>query len=145
MIRDSMNVMNEANQITKGGVIMIVAIIGSAAFFSASLLYICLALGLPYGEFAMGGKYKVMPTNMRYVCALSVLIQWFAILILLQTAGLIPLLVSSEITRGICFFFAVYLSINVVMNAFSKSKKEKYIATPLSVITAICFWFTAIF
>lgn len=122
---------------------MVVAVIGSAAFFAASVLYIFLALGLPYGEFAMGGKYKIMPINMRYMCAFSVLIQWFAILILLQTARLVPLLFSSGITRGICFFFAVYLSINSVMNAFSKSKKEKYIATPLSIITAICFWITA--
>jgi len=122
---------------------MIAAVIGSVAFFIASILYIFLALGLPYGEFAMGGKYKIMPTRMRYMCAFSVLIQWFAILILLQTARLIPLMFSSGITKGLCFFFAVYLSINSVMNALSKSKKEKYIVTPLSVITAICFWVTA--
>lgn len=122
---------------------MIAAVIGSVAFFIASILYILLALGLPYGEFAMGGKYKIMPTRMRYMCAFSVLIQWFAILILLQTARLIPLMFSSGITKGLCFFFAVYLSINSVMNALSKSKKEKYVITPLSVITAICFWVTA--
>jgi len=122
---------------------MTAAVIGSVAFFIASILYIFLALGLPYGEFAMGGKYKIMPTRMRYMCAFSVLIQWFAILILLQTARLIPLMFSSGITKGLCFFFAVYLSINSVMNALSKSKKEKYIVTPLSVITAICFWVTA--
>jgi hypothetical protein len=123
---------------------MIAAVIGSVAFFFASILYILLALGLPYGEFAMGGKYRIIPTSMRYMCAFSVLIQWFAILILLQTAGLIPFMFSSGITKGLCYFFAVYLSINSVMNALSKSKKEKYIITPLSVITAICFWVTAV-
>lgn len=122
---------------------MAAAVIGSVAFFMASILYIFLALGLPYGEFAMGGNYKIMPTRMRYMCAFSVLIQWFAILILLQTAGLIPLMFSSGVTKGLCFFFAVYLSFNSVMNTLSKSKKEKYIVTPLSVITAICFWVTA--
>ncbi len=34
---------------------------------------------------------------------------------------------------------AVYLSLNVVVNFISKSKKEKYIMTPLSLLTAICF------
>ena len=122
---------------------MTAAIIGSIVFFLASIVYILIAFGLPYGEFAMGGKYKIKSRNMRYVCGFSVLIQWFAILILLQTAELIPLLFSARITTGISFFFAVYLSINSVMNAFSTSKKEKYIVTPLSVIIAICFWITA--
>lgn len=39
---------------------------------------------------------------------------------------------------------AVYLSLNTVINFISKSKKEKYIITPLSFVTAICFWITAL-
>jgi len=39
---------------------------------------------------------------------------------------------------------AVYLSLNTVMNFISKSRKERYIMTPLSAITAVCFWITAL-
>ena len=39
---------------------------------------------------------------------------------------------------------AVYLSLNTVMNFISKSKKEKYIMTPLSFIAAVCFWISAV-
>jgi len=39
---------------------------------------------------------------------------------------------------------AVYLSLNTIMNFVSKSKKEKYIMTPLSFVTAICFWITVL-
>lgn len=123
---------------------MMIAIIGSVCFFSASVLYVLLALGFPYGEFAMGGKYKIMPKNMRYMCGFSVLVQWFAIIILLQTAEVLPLLFTVGVTRNICLFFAVYLSMNSVMNVFSKSHKEKYYVTPVSVMTAICFWMTAL-
>ena len=38
----------------------------------------------------------------------------------------------------------IYLSLNTVMNFFSKSKKEKYIMTPLSFVTSMCFWITAL-
>ena len=34
--------------------------------------------------------------------------------------------------------------LNAVINFISKSKKEKYIMTPLSFATAICFWITAL-
>ena len=122
---------------------MIIAIVGSVIFFLISILYVLIALGLPLGEFVMGGKYRSMPNNMRYVIGFSALVQWFAIIVLLQTAGLIPLLFSARATRGICFFFAVFLSLNVVMNLFSQSKKEKYTMTPLSIIVAVSFWLTA--
>ena len=36
------------------------------------------------------------------------------------------------------------LPLNTVMNCISKSKKEKVVMTPLSLISAICFWVTAL-
>jgi hypothetical protein len=123
--------------------LMVTAIIGSITFGFAIILYILIALGLPYGEFAMGGKYTTVPKGKRFVFSVSVLIQLTAVIVLLQTAGVIPILFSQNITRGICFFFAAYLTLNVIANAISKSKKEKYVMTPLSAITATCFWITA--
>lgn len=120
-----------------------IATLGAVIFGIATIIYMLLALGLPLGEFAMGGKYKVMPPQMRIACAGSVLVQLFAIVIILQTGGMIPLIFSIKVTKGICFFFAAYLSINSIMNVLSNSKKEKYFVTPLSVLAAICFWITA--
>ena len=50
---------------------------------------------------------------------------------------------SFKVTKYICFFFAAYLSLNTIMNMISKSRKEKYVMTPLSLIAGICFWITA--
>jgi len=33
--------------------------------------------------------------------------------------------------------------LNTIMNMISKSRKEKYVMTPLSFIAGICFWITA--
>lgn len=123
---------------------MIIAVIGSFLFFLVAILYALLALGFPYGEFAMGGKYTVMPLKLRIACGFSVFIQLFAIIIILQTANLIPNFFSIGTTRGICFFFAAYLTINTILNGFSNSKKEKWIMTPMALLTALCFWITAI-
>ncbi|WP_340006148.1 hypothetical protein MHH52_01270 [Paenibacillus sp. FSL K6-0276] len=120
---------------------MLSAWIGSITFAGAAILYILLSLGLPYGEFAMGGKHRVMPSQMRVACAISVVIQLIAILYLLQAGHVIS--IGSPFDRGVCYFFAVYLIVNTVMNLLSKSIKERLVMTPLSLVTAICFWLTA--
>lgn len=56
----------------------------------------------------------------------------------------IPLWFSDKVTKIIGIVMAIYLSLNTVMNFVSKSKKEKYIMTPLSLISVICFWITAL-
>jgi hypothetical protein len=58
--------------------------------------------------------------------------------------GFIPLWFSDSKTKIICIVMAVYLSINTIMNLISSSNKEKYIMTPLSAISSICFWITGL-
>lgn len=123
---------------------MITAIIGSITISFIAILYITLVLGLPYGEFAMGGKYTVMPKAMRVMCAISVFVQIFAMIILLQTGNVLTTKIPDNVAKIGCYVFAIYLVLNTIMNAISKSKKEKYIMTPLAAITAICFFVTAI-
>ena len=74
-----------------GGVVVLTAWIGSIAFLAVAILYVLLALGLPYGEFAMGGKYKIMPKQMRVSCLISVFIQLVAIMFILQVGHIISI------------------------------------------------------
>lgn len=120
------------------------AIIGSVLFLAIAIMTTLVACGFPLGEFTMGGQYKVLPQKYRVMALVSVFIQLFAMVIVLQTGGLIPLWFSSKTTKYMCSFFAAYLSLNTVMNLFSKSKKEKYVMSPLSLVAAICFWITAV-
>lgn len=123
---------------------MITALTGSILFAIVLVLYILLALGLPYGEYAMGGKYKILPKKERIISIISVIVQIFAILILLQAGDVIRLGFSARTTIILCYFFAAYLSLNVLMNLLSKSKKERLFMTPLSLLIAVCFWITAL-
>ncbi len=119
------------------------AILGAILFSIVAVMTILAACGAPLGEFTMGGKYKVLPKQYRIMAVISFIIQIFAIIIILQTGGILTLWFSEKVTKYICIFFAVYLSLNTVMNFLSNSKKEKYFATPLSIVAAICFWITA--
>lgn len=104
---------------------------------------ILVACGLPLGEYTMGGQHKVLPKNLRVAAVISVAIQIFAMIIILQAGDFISLWFSFKVTKYICFFFAAYLSLNTIMNMISKSRKERFVMTPLSLIAGICFWITA--
>ena len=119
------------------------SIVGAILFFAVAVMSVMVAWGLPYGEFTMGGQYKILPKKYRVMAIVSVVIQLFAIMIVLQAGGFIQLWFSIKVTKYICLFFAVYLSLNTIMNLISKSKKERYVMTPLSLIIAICFFVTA--
>ena len=115
--------------------------VGLSIVIVLSFLIIC---GLPLGGLTMGGQYKVFSKKLRIILVIQLILQTFFVVIILQTGGFIPLWFSDNTTKIICIAMAIYLSINTVMNIISKSRKEKYVMTPLSAITAVCFWITAL-
>ena len=119
------------------------SILDAVLFGVTATMTVLVACGFPLDEFTMGGQHKILPKKFRVVAVISVAIQIFAMIIILQAGGFISLWLSFKVTKYICFFFAAYLSLNTIMNMISKSRKEKYVMTPLSLITGICFWITA--
>ncbi|MBO4440434.1 MAG: hypothetical protein J5798_13915 [Spirochaetaceae bacterium] len=120
------------------------AIIGACLFSVVIVLSILIICGLPLGELTMGGQYKVFPPKLRFVLAVQLALQIFFVIIILQKGGIMPLWFSQKATKIISIVMAVYLSLNALMDFFSKSKKEKYIMTPLALACAVCFWITAL-
>ena len=118
------------------------SILGAVLFGVIAIMTVLVACGFPLGEFTMGGQHKILPKKFRVMAVISVAIQIFTMIIILQAGGFIPLWLSFKVTKYICFFFATYLSLNTIMNMISKSKKEKYVMTPISLIVGICFWIT---
>lgn len=121
-----------------------IAIIGAGLCLIVIILSVLLICGLPLGELTMGGQYKVYPGKLRIVLVVQLILQVFFVITILQAGGFMPLWFSYESTKIVCIVMAVYLSLNVILNFISKSKKEKYVITPLSLMTAICFWITAL-
>ena len=121
-----------------------VSIIGASVFSVVIVLSFLIICGLPLGELTMGGQYKVFPKKLRIVLVTQLILQIFFVVIILQMGGFIPLWFSDNVTKIICVVMAIYLSLNTFMNFVSKIKKEKYVMTPLSAISAICFWITAL-
>lgn len=121
-----------------------VSLIGACAFSIVILLSLLIMCGFPLGEFTMGGKYKVFPKKLRIIVAIQIVLQLFFLIVILQMGGFIPLWFSAKATKVIGVVMSVYLSFNVIMNLMSKSKKEKYVMTPISLIAAMCFWIVSL-
>lgn len=121
-----------------------VSVLGASTFSIVIVLSILIICGLPLGELTMGGQYKIFPKKLRIILVIQLILQIFFVIIILQMGEFIPLWFSDKVTKIIGIVMAIYLSLNTVMNFVSKSKKEKYIMTPLSLISVICFWITAL-
>ncbi|MBY9008809.1 MAG: hypothetical protein KGD74_02975 [Candidatus Lokiarchaeota archaeon] len=125
-------------------VVLIAAIIAVVVFVVMSVFQLLLALGLPLGKLAYGGKYEKLPTNMRIMSLVAIGIFALGSISVLERAGIITIFNDPIFTLVVVWVIAVYLAFNTLLNAIWKSKQEKLIMTPLSLISAICCFIVAI-
>ncbi|MBO0993690.1 DUF308 domain-containing protein [Bacillus sp. SD088] len=118
-------------------------LMGAFIFGCITLFTLLVTLGTPLGEFTLGGKYKILPTRMRITSGISLIVQIIAIITILVAGGIIAISFPFNAERVLCIFFGCYLLLNTVLNAISSSKKERYLMTPLSLLSSICFFITA--
>ena len=119
------------------------SIIGAVLLLAVAVMESLLIIGLPLGEFTMGGRYKVLPPLYRIFAASSVILQLFGAAVILQGGGLMNMWFAGNVVKIICFVFSGFFAVNTVMNLISLSKKEKYVMTPLAAVEACCFAVTA--
>ena len=120
------------------------AIIGAVLLLLVVVMSVALIFGAPLGAFTLGGRFKVFPAKLRILLAVQLLLQVFFAIVLLQLGGYMSLWFSHKVTEVLGVALAAYLTMNCLANLASKSKKEKYVMTPLSVITAVCYWVNAL-
>ncbi|MFC4402574.1 hypothetical protein [Gracilibacillus xinjiangensis] len=124
------------------GLVYMLSIVVAVICLFVALFQVFLALGYPLGEFAMGGYYKILPGKLRIVSAVN------AIILLLF--GFVFLLHSNIIsgfdfiaTNIFVWIITIFLGINTIANLISRSKKERYVMTPISVVAFIlCLYIT---
>lgn len=107
----------------------------SIAVMALLLLIACfqllLALGLPFGEYAMGGFHTILPKNLRVVSLINAVILLFIGLVFLVHTNKVTVLTFLP-TSILVWVFTVFLALNTIANAFSKSTKERVVMTPIS-------------
>ena len=100
-----------------------------------ALLQLSLTLGAPFGEYALGGMNKVLPTKMRFISIFFCCLFTVTGLSYMQKSGILNLFFNSTFINVLLIIYTIFLACAIVSNGFiTKSKKEKYVMTPLSII-----------
>lgn len=118
------------------------SIIVAIMFISILVFQVLLSLGYPLGEYAMGGYYKVLPKKLRIVSVINAIILLFMSFVFLQHTDVLNGF-NFLPTNILVWVITIFLGFNTIANLISRSKKERYIMTPLSSISFIlCLFIT---
>lgn len=107
------------------------AVLGALAVFQLLLI-----VGLPLGRFAWGGQRAVLPARLRVGSAVSIVVYAAFALIALDRAELISVLPAPSIAVVAMWVIAAYLLSSVLPNLASKSKDERRVMVPVSLVLA---------
>ncbi|WP_026582684.1 hypothetical protein [Bacillus sp. J33] len=122
--------------------VYISAIVVAIMFVSISVFQVFLSLGYPLGEYAMGGYYKVLPKKLRIMSVINAIILLFMGFVFLLHADVLNGY-NFLPTNKLVWFITIFLGLNTIANLISRSKKERFIMTPISSIAFIlCLFIT---
>jgi hypothetical protein len=115
------------------------AIVGAIGIVGMSIFQILLATGMPLGHAAFGGENRVLPKKLRLVSAISALIFFAALYVVLARGGLLGRGSHSSYAArvGIWVLVAIF-GLSTLANVASRSRWERRIMAPVGVVLAIC-------
>jgi hypothetical protein len=99
---------------------------------------IALALGAPWGAYAMGGRFPGrFPPAMRIAALVQAVLLSVAVLIVLSDAGLIQPSVAGPFP-WLIWLVVAFSAISLVLNAITPSASERRIWLPVAVVLVLC-------
>ncbi len=102
-----------------------------------------LALGVPWGEMAMGGKFPGrFPPRMRIAALIQIAILMFFALIVLSRSGLM-LEDYYYFSESAIWLVVAFSTLGAVMNTITPSKKERVFWAPVSIVLFVCVTYVA--
>ena len=114
------------------------ALLGVLAVFQVLLI-----IGLPLGRFAWGGQSDVLPARLRVGSAVSIMIYAAFAAVALDRSGLVAVL-PAPADVVVMWVIAAYLLLSVLPNLASKSREERRLMVPASLVLAGLAFATAL-
>ncbi|KPK53775.1 MAG: hypothetical protein AMS22_06960 [Thiotrichales bacterium SG8_50] len=115
-------------------------------FFTAIVVtfQLALALGVPWGQLAMGGKYPgKFPFGMRIAALVQILVLILFALVVLARAGVMFNNYSAFSTLAI-WGVAAFCLLNAILNTITQSKWERIIWLPVTIVLFACSVYVAL-
>ena len=118
------------------------AIALSVILLALAIFQLALAFGAPLGRFAWGGQHRVLPVRLRIGSAIAIVIYAVIVLIAFDRVGAIDVLPDVFAVVAMWVVFA-YFALGIVMNAVSRSKPERYVMVPVTIVLTVLSFFIA--
>ena len=101
-----------------------------------AVFQLALVFGAPLGRFAWGGAHRVLPTRLRVGSAVSIVIYALIDVIAWDRVGAIDVFPApfSEVAMWVIFGYFV---LGILLNAISRSKPERNLMVPVSIVLAV--------
>lgn len=116
------------------------AILAAIGFVAIAVFQAALALGAPLGRAAWGGGSERLPPKLRVASACAVVIWLFAAAVILGSVGIGPGWLPDGVLRWGPWVLVGVLVLGTIMNAASRSRLERNVWTPVTlVLAAQCF------
>ena len=118
----------------------------AAIQYGMALFQLSLACGAPFGEYALGGHHRILPKKMRPASAVFALIFAFIGFCFLQRGGIVNPGLNRLLVSVVIIINIIFMAYAIIGNAFlTKSRKERYLMTPISIVQFICSILSFIF
>jgi hypothetical protein len=109
-----------------------------------AVFQLLLALGLPAGKLAWGGKYRRLPARLRTASLVSGLMLIPGTMAILERSGILVTLGRQTLSTVVVWMMAGIFSLSILGNVTSKSGIERAVMTPVAVMLALCCTVTAL-
>lgn len=108
-----------------------------------AIFQLALVLGAPLGRFAWGGGHRVLPARLRVGSAVAILIYGLIVVIAFDRLGAIDVFpdLFAQIAMWVVF---AYFVLGVFANAASRSKPERAVMVPVTIVLAVLSLFIAL-
>ena len=116
----------------------VAAILATLLLAGLVCFQLMLAAGRPLGEYAWGGAHRDLPRPLRIASVLATVVSIVAALIILEAANITDLVASPDLPRTAVWMLAAFFFIGVLMNAISRSTKERRMALLALALGALC-------
>ena len=118
---------------------LLVTLLGIAILFGLAVFQFLLILRRPLGNFAWGGQHKVLPPKLQIASCFAVALYMIFALFLLIKAGLVDGIMNAAVVNIGMWIFTAFFIIGIFLNGISRSKKERFLMTPITFILALIF------
>lgn len=104
-----------------------------------SAFQLLLILGKPLGEYAWGGQHKILPRGLKFGSAVAIVLYFIFTLFLISKAEVVPVITNPGVLDTGMWIITGYFFLGVAVNAISRSKKERKVMVPVSLLLALSF------